>query len=209
MNSSFEFRQIEEFARNNMGTHDGGHDWWHLDRVRNLAFRIMASEGVGNGVIVGIASLLHDVGDSKFRKEDDDTEKLLSGFLSGLGLDKRVIGEVIFINRNISFSKGIRPGQVSDEFMIVQDADRLDAIGAVGIARAFNYGGFVNNPIYDPSGTVPSTIGHFYDKLLKLKDLMNTKTGRMLAEDRHRFLETYLERFYHEWESGKRPEYKL
>ncbi len=198
MNCSFEIRQVEEFARNNLGNHDGGHDWWHLARVRNTAFRIMDAEGTGDRTIIGIASLLHDVGDSKFRKEDDVTEKLLYGFLSSLELDERIIEEVIFINRNLSFSKGKRPEEVSDEFMIVQDADRLDAIGAIGIARAFNYGGFVNNAIYDPTGTEHSTIGHFYDKLLKLKDLMNTETGRNLAAERHRFLELYLEQFYRE-----------
>ena len=210
MNSSFEIKQVEDFARKNLVRHDSGHDWWHLERVRNNSFQIMEAEGKGDPVIVEIASLLHDIGDSKFRKmKESEVEVLLSSFLTGLELDERVIEEVIFINRNISFSKGKQPDEISDEFMIVQDADRLDAIGAIGVARAFNYGGFVNNPIFDPLGKEHSTIGHFYDKLLKLKELMNTDTGRLLAEERHRFLELYLEQFYHEWEFGNRSEDQL
>jgi uncharacterized protein len=210
MNSSFEIKQIEDFARKNLGIHDGGHDWWHLERVRNNAFQIMEAEGSGDPVIIEIAALFHDIGDSKFKKEDaEDTAELLHRFLTGLELDERVIEQVIFINRNLSFSKGKKPEKMSVEFMIVQDADRLDAIGAIGIARAFNYGGFVNNPIFDPNGTNHSTISHFYDKLLKLIDLMNTETGRKLAEERHRFLELYLEQFYHEWEFGNRSEDQL
>lgn len=210
MNSSFEIKQIEDFARMNMGMHDGGHDWWHLERVRNNAFQIMEAEGTGDPLTIEIASLLHDIGDSKFGEtEARDTEEMLNHFLKGLELDKRIIEEVIFINRNLSFSKGKRPDKVSSEFMIVQDADRLDAIGAIGIARAFNYGGFRNNPIFDPTGSGHSTIGHFYDKLLKLKELMNTETGRKLAEERHRFLDLFLEQFYHEWEFGNRSEDQL
>jgi uncharacterized protein len=208
MNSSFEIKQVEDFARKHLGKHDGGHDWWHLERVRNNAFQIMEEEEYGDPVTIEIASLLHDIGDSKFIKarEKDNTEELIRRFLSSIELDERIIEEVIYINRNLSFSKGKKPGTMSDEFMIVQDADRLDAIGAIGIARAFNYGGFVNNPIFDPLGKGHSTIGHFYDKLLKLKDLMNTSSGRKLAEERHRFLELYLEQFYHEWEFGNRTE---
>jgi uncharacterized protein len=210
MISSFEIKQVEDFAKSHLGKHDSGHDWWHLERVRNNAFQIMEAEGTGDPLIVEIAALLHDIGDSKFKKGGpDDTEELLSGFLGGLELDERIIEEVIFINRNLSFSKGRKPDEISEEFMIVQDADRLDAIGAIGVARAFNYGGFVNNPIFDPLGKNHSTIGHFYDKLLKLKDLMNTETGRKLAEERHRFLDLFLEQFYHEWEFGNRSEDQL
>jgi len=164
----------------------------------------MECEKKGDPAIVEIAALLHDVGDRKFRKDGQATEDLLYGFLSGLELDERIIEEVIFINRNLSFSKGKRPDEVSDEFMIVQDADRLDAIGAIGIARAFNYGGFINNRIFDPTGNNQSTIAHFYEKLLKLKDLMNTDTGRLLAAERHLYLEKFLEQFYQEWELGNR-----
>ena len=210
MNSSFEIKQIEDFVRKNLGMHDSGHDWWHLERVRNNAFQIMEAEGSGDPVIIEIAALLHDIGDSKFKnKKTDDTAELLHRFLTSLELDERVIEEVIFINRNLSYSKGKKPESMSVEFMIVQDADRLDAIGAIGIARAFNYGGFVNNPIFDPTGTDHSTVSHFYDKLLKLKDLMNTETGRKLADERHRFLELYLDQFYHEWEFGNRSEDQL
>ncbi len=207
MKRSFKIKQVEEFAGKNLGAYDSGHDWWHLERVRNNAFQIMEAEGSCDQVIVEIASLLHDIGDSKFmEKGSEDPARLLHRFLTGLELEERIIEEVIFINRNLSFSKGKKPERISVEFMIVQDADRLDAIGAIGIARAFNYGGFVNNPIFDPSGRDHSTISHFYDKLLKLKDLMNTGTGRRLADERHRFLELYLEQFYHEWNFGKRSE---
>lgn len=196
-------KQVEDFARMHLGNHDGGHDWWHLERVRNNAFEIMEAEGKGDPVIVEIAALLHDTGDSKFRRKDDpDIEELLGAFLTRLGLGKDAVSEVIFINRNLSFSKGTKPEASSDEFMIVQDADRLDAIGAIGIARAFNYGGFVNNPIFDPLGSAPSTIGHFYDKLLRLKDLMNTESARAIALERHNFLELFLEQFFYEWESS-------
>ena len=204
MSSSFEIKQVEEFAKSHLVSNDGGHDWWHLERVRNTAFHIMECEKKGDPAIVEIAALLHDVGDRKFKKDGQATEDLLYGFLSGLELDERIIEEVIFINRNLSFSKGKRPDEVSDEFMIVQDADRLDAIGAIGIARAFNYGGFINNRIFDPTGNNPSTIAHFYEKLLKLKDLMNTDTGRLLAAERHLYLEKFLEQFYQEWELGNR-----
>ena len=200
MNRDHKIKLVEEFAAENMDQHDGGHDWWHLHRVRNTAMHIIASEGSGDPLIVEISALLHDIGDSKFRNAaTSNTSLLLGDFLGSLGLDKCIIREVIFINLNISFSKGNRPEQVSREFMIVQDADRLDAIGAIGIARAFNYGGFRNNVIYDPTGVSPSTIAHFNDKLLKLQDLMNTETGRRLSDERHNFIESFLIQFNKEW----------
>jgi uncharacterized protein len=197
-------KKIEEFAVRNMDQYDKGHDWWHLCRVRNYALYIQENEGSGDRLIIEISSLLHDIGDSKFSKDHStDAPATIGSFLSSLGMDKNLIDEVIYINRNISFSKGSRPLAVSKEFMIVQDADRLDAIGAIGIARAFNYGGFRNNQIFDPEGKNPSTIAHFHDKLLKLKDLMNTESGSRLAEDRHKFLEKFLSRFQSEWEFGR------
>jgi len=209
MNREVLISKVEEFAARNMEQHDGGHDWWHLHRVRNIALYINKKEGYGDSLIIEISSLLHDIGDSKFNKDHlTDAPATIGSFLSSIRLDKKLIDEVIFINRNISFSKGVRLKVVSQEFMIVQDADRLDAIGAIGIARAFNYGGFRNNRIFDPEGKNPSTIAHFNEKLLLLKDLMNTQTGRKLAEDRHKFLELFVSRFLNEWEFGKNGEYK-
>jgi uncharacterized protein len=198
---------IEEFVRDNIKSHDGGHDWWHINRVRNLSLYICSSEGRGDLLTVEISALLHDIGDKKFRKDgnEDHLNRILQ-LLEKFHLEKRMIDEVIFINANISFSKGERPQMVSPEFKAVQDADRIDAIGAIGIARAFNYGGYKNNSIYDPEGVQPSTVAHFYDKLFKLKDLMNTGTGRKMAEERHKYLESFLVQFYSEWKFGDRSE---
>lgn len=200
MSGDIILKRVKEFAAENMIEYDGGHDIWHLDRVRNLAIYIHEKEKSGNRLILELASLLHDIGDSKFKKGYGiNTSEILNTLLKDLKVDNDAIEEVIFINQNISFSKGQKPGRVSEEFMIVQDADRLDAIGAIGIARAFNYGGFRNNLIYDPTGESPSTIAHFHDKLLKLKDLMNTETGRRLSDERHNFIESFLIQFYKEW----------
>jgi uncharacterized protein len=145
--------------------------------------------------------LLHDIDDKKIRNGSVScAEEKISSLLKDINLDEHIIKEVVFINKNISFSSKIQPVCKSTEFIIVQDADRLDAIGAIGVARAFNYGGFINNPVYDPSGQSLSTVGHFYDKLLKLKGLLNTETGRKLANERHEFLEIFLRQFYSEWE---------
>jgi len=193
--------KVEEFVKNNIKSHDGGHDWWHINRVRNLAMHICSLEEEGDLFTVEISALLHDIGDRKFREHGTgDHLILIRGFLEKIGIEKRIIEEVIFINEKISYSKGARPEVVSPEFKAVQDADRIDAIGAIGIARAFNYGGYKNNSIYDPEGIKPSTVAHFYDKLLKLKDLINTETGRKIAIERHNYLESFLTQFYKEWE---------
>jgi uncharacterized protein len=197
-------KQVEEFVKKSITQHDGGHDWYHLDRVRNMALHLQSAENKGDRFIVEIAALLHDIDDNKFSKSEfPETEEKITSFLKSLDIEDGIINEVVFINKNISFSKGLKPKNISPEFMIVQDADRLDAIGAIGIARAFNYGGFRNNPIYDPEGSSPSTIKHFYDKLLKLKELMNTDTGRKLAFERHEFLEIFLIQFFKECEFEK------
>jgi uncharacterized protein len=200
MNKAEIIGRIEEFVKNNIMSHDGGHDWWHINRVRNLSLYICSAEGKGDLLTVEISALLHDIGDRKFREtQSGDHIKLIRSLLENLQLEKKRIDEVIFINENISYSKGARPELVSPEFMAVQDADRIDAIGAIGVARAFNYGGYKNNRIYDPEGIHPSTVAHFYDKLLKLKDLINTETGRRIALERHNYLESYLTQFYKEW----------
>jgi Predicted HD superfamily hydrolase len=198
----------EKFVKGYLSGYDSGHDWWHIARVRDMAVHIHEVERKGNSTIIEFGALMHDLGDSKFKKKgDSDPGEVISEFLNSLSIDNLQITEVVRINRYISFSSREKISKMSDEFMIVQDADRLDAIGAIGIARAFSYGGFRNNPIFIPdemsSGASRSTIGHFHDKLLKLKDMMNTPTGRNIAEKRHRYIEDYLKRFFEEWNMKK------
>jgi len=196
---------------------EGGHDWWHIERVWRNAKLISRSEHV-DIFIVELAALLHDIADAKFHNGDENIgPEKAKEFLESLSVEKEIIVHVENIIRNISFKGGnFTKDFYSPELAVVQDADRLDAIGAIGIARAFNYGGFKNREIYNPSiapdlkmnketykkSNAP-TINHFYEKLLLLKGLMNTKTGKKLAEERHCFMQFFLEEFYSEWE-GKR-----
>jgi uncharacterized protein len=199
---------VEAFVKENISDYDTGHDWFHIQRVRYLALAIAKEENAGSDFILVLASLLHDIGDSKFRKHDDsDAGEVITGLLDNLGVEKEIIEEVVKVNRYISFSSREKHTEKSEVFKIVQDADRLDAIGAIGIARAFNYGGFRNNAIYLPEeksdGRSKSTIGHFHDKLLKLNGMMNTSTGRRIGDKRHKILERFLEQFYEEWNFKK------
>jgi uncharacterized protein len=204
MNREKIIKATEEFAQLKVSGFDSGHDWWHILRVRNLALFINKEESLADPFILEIAALLHDAADSKFRGSDPEKEyRAIGNFMDGAGMTeiKELVIEVI---KNVSFSNKNPSGNLNEPLLyILQDADRLDAIGAIGIARAFNYGGFRNNAIYLPDtdrGSLNnSTIAHFYDKLLKLKELMNTETGRKIAEERHAFLEEYLEQFYKEW----------
>jgi uncharacterized protein len=207
MNTSRVIKAVEDFAKKSTGEFDSGHDWWHLHRVRSLSLYIHREEKVGDRFIIEISALLHDVDDSKFRRSGNQgAEAIISDLLHRAGVTESIIHEVVKINKYISFSSGADTDSKSSEFLIVQDADRLDAIGAIGIARAFNYGGFRNNAIFIPEvegkGLSPSTIAHFYDKLLLLSGMMNTSTGKKLAFDRHRFLEKFLAQFYKEWNAG-------
>ncbi len=205
-----------DFVKTELKGAEGGHDWWHIERVWNNAKTIAAKEDV-NLFVVELAALLHDIADSKFYGGDETVgPKKAAAFLKGLNVDETTIKHVENIIANISFKGGnfIKTFN-STELAVVQDADRLDAIGAIGIARAFNYGGFKNreihNPLIEPNmamtkeaykkSTAP-TINHFYEKLLLLKDKMNTVTGKQMAEERHRFMESFLEQFYAEW-AGK------
>jgi len=194
----------EEFVRQNLTGYDSGHDWWHIERVRRLALYINEQEAVADPFILDIAALLHDSVDSKFLKGDPEPGyEMIRIFLDRTGLNS-IKDQVINVIRNVSFSNKNPSGNLTDPaLLVIQDADKLDAIGAIGIARAFNYGGFRNNAIYIPGDQSDSknksTIGHFYDKLLRLKDMMNTPTGRSMAEERHQFLEKFLEQFYKEW----------
>ncbi|MDD3080339.1 MAG: HD domain-containing protein [Paludibacter sp.] len=206
-----------DFVKNSLAKAEGGHDWWHIYRVWQLAKKINENEK-GSQIIVELAALLHDIADSKFYEGDEKIgPRKAEMFLQELKVDYSVKEHVVSIIRNISFKGGNEQRTFSSrELDIVQDADRLDAIGAIGIARTFNYGGFKNRSLYDPAikpnltmtkeeyknSTAP-TINHFYEKLLLLKDRMNTTTGKKLAEDRHRFMELFLEEFYKEWNGIK------
>ena len=200
-------RLTEKFVKINLKGYDSGHDWWHIERVRVLAKFINDKEEGADPFILEISALLHDSADSKFSNGDIEQGYLrIDEFMSLTGLEE-IKDRVLEVIRNVSFSKNNPSCNSKDPvLLILQDADRLDAIGAIGVARAFNYGGFINNPIYvpvdDTGKSSPSTIGHFYDKLLKLKDLMNTITGKRVAEERHAFLEKFLEEFYAEWKFG-------
>ena len=201
------------YVKDQLKNAEGGHDWFHIERVWNNARHIGLHEPV-NMLVVELAALLHDIADSKFNDGDELVgPRKARKFLESKSVDSVTVEHVVKIIENVSFKGGGRHSDFSSkELDVVQDADRLDAIGAIGIARAFNYGGFKNRAIYDPeilpkldmtkaeykSSTAP-TINHFYEKLLKLKDLMNTSTGRRLAEQRHNFMRLYLEQFYNEW----------
>lgn len=204
----------EQFVKKELADAEGGHDWWHIYRVWKSARKIAAGERV-DMLVVELGALLHDIADSKFHGGDESIgPRKAREFLESIGAPAATIQHVVDIIVNISFKGGHNSGGFySPELGVVQDADRLDAIGAIGIARTFNYGGFKNRAIYDPAiqpdlhmtkeqyknSTAP-TINHFYEKLLLLKDRMNTATGRQLAEERHAFMETFLEKFYEEWE---------
>lgn len=203
----------KDFVKESLKNAEGGHDWFHIHRVYNNAKFICEGEDADE-FVVELGALLHDIADYKFHNGNEELgPKIAAEFLGKQGATPEVINHVVKIIENVSF-KGGNNGQDfhSTELKIVQDADRLDAIGAMGIARTFNYGGFKNRPIYDPeiepnlnmtkeeykASTAP-TVNHFYEKLLLLKDRMNTKTGREIAEKRHRFMEEFLEQFYAEW----------
>ncbi|WP_183892113.1 HD domain-containing protein [Pedobacter cryoconitis] len=202
------------FVKDTLQGAEAGHDWFHIERVYKTALSINTKEG-GDLLLVTLAALLHDIADSKFNNGDEEIGPQLAGnFLRTLGLSEAVILEVQQIIRNLSYKANLGKIEFSSrELDIVQDADRLDAIGAIGIARAFTYGGYKNRVLYDPEikpelnmskeaykNSEAPTINHFYEKLLRLKDLMKTRTGKELAEQRHQFMQLYLNQFYSEWE---------
>ncbi len=206
--------KTKDFVKQTLENAEAGHDYWHILRVLKTAEKISENEG-GDLLIIRLGALLHDIADAKFHNGDETIgPKIAREFLQAQGVDDQIIGHVVKIIENISFKNSF-DGQKfkSLELDIIQDADRLDAIGAIGIARAFIYGGHKNNLMYDPDFVVKeriskedykkgqtATINHFYEKLLKLKDMMNTQTAKAMAEDRHRFMELFLEQFYKEWE---------
>ncbi len=207
-------RHTEAFVRETLAGAEGGHDWWHVHRVRTLARRIAAEEGV-DLFVVELAALLHDIADPKFHDGDEEAgPRTARNFLRSAGVAPEITDHVVKIIENISFKGGLGKSTFqSTELAVVQDADRLDALGAIGIARTFNYGGHKGREMYNPdippqkygsveayrNSTAP-TINHFYEKLLLLKEKMNTPAGRRMAEHRHHFLETFLKEFYREWD---------
>lgn len=174
-----------------------GHDYYHIERVVINARRILETEQA-NRFIVELAAWLHDLGDHKLHDGIDKSDELIRAFLETLSVRQTIIEQVVEIVSQVSFSKGNTPSSM--EAKIVQDADRLDAIGAVGIARCFAYGGSKNRILYSPDKKEQenSSIQHFYDKLFKLKDLMNTDTAKRIARQRHSFMEEYVAEFYRE-----------
>jgi Predicted HD superfamily hydrolase len=209
--------QTAYFVKERLRNAEAGHDWWHIQRVWNNVRHLLRYEQADQ-LICELAALLHDIADSKFHDGDETLGPAIAGeFLRSIGVESHVVNHVRDIILNMSYKASL--GNVtfhSRELAIVQDADRLDAIGAVGIARAFHYGGFKNRALYDPSippqpgqskeayknSTAP-TINHFYEKLLLLKDKMNTDTAKRIAEERHAFMERYLDQFYREWEGNQ------
>jgi len=201
------------FVKSQLANAESGHNWFHMERVYNNAL-LIAKEETCNIEVVQLSALLHDIADSKFHDGDETVgPKVARAFLESENVSEETINHVVLIIENISFKGGnFEKKFTSKELEIVQDADRLDAIGAIGIARTFNYGGFKNREIYDPeiapnlnmnkeeykNSTAP-TINHFYEKLLLLKDKMNTETGKKIAQQRHDFMESFLEQFYKEW----------
>jgi uncharacterized protein len=211
---------IEEtivFVKEKLRGAEGGHDWFHIERVYKNALLIAKTESCDLNV-VALGALLHDIADSKFHDGDETIgPRTARAFLESQQVNEDTIVHVVNIIENISFKGGNFERKFSSkELDIVQDADRLDAIGAIGIARCFNYGGFKNRELYNPKiapqmnmdketykASTSPTINHFYEKLLSLKDKMNTATGRQIAAERHAYMEGFLAQFYAEWE-GKR-----
>ena len=205
------------FVKQKLENAEGGHDWFHIERVYKNSL-LIAKEEHCTLEIVQLAALLHDIADSKFNDGDETVgPKVAKAFLESQKVAEEVIFNVINIIENISFKGGNFKSKFNSiELQIVQDADRLDAIGAIGIARTFNYGGFKNRQLYNPQilpnlkmrkedykNNEAPTINHFYEKLLLLKDKMNTQTGKKIAQERHQFMETFLVQFYAEWNGEK------
>jgi len=200
------------FVKNQLTHAEGGHDWHHIERVWKLA-KTIASKYECDKTVVELGALLHDIADSKFYNGDETIGPQIAGkFLMDQKVDESIISQIDFIIRNISFKNRGDVVEMPIELQIVQDADSIDALGAIGIARCFNFGGFKGNPMHIP-GVEPNmnqtkqeykksngtSINHFYEKLFLLKDMMNTDEGRSLAAARHKYMEGFVEQFMSEW----------
>lgn len=217
MNNADIISKTITFVKDKLENAEGGHDWFHIERVYKNAMLIAQNE-VCDETVIKLGALLHDIADSKFHDGDESIgPKTARTFLESESVDQETIDHVVKIIENISYKGGnFEKTFTSIELDIVQDADRLDALGAIGIARTFNYGGFKNRALYDPK-IAPNTkmtkeeykkndaptLNHFYEKLLLLKDKMNTESGKEIAKERHRYMEGFLCQFYAEWDGEK------
>jgi uncharacterized protein len=217
MNDLLLIEKTIEFVKVKLQNAEAGHDWFHMERVYKNSLLIAKNENC-DVLIVQLCALLHDIADSKFNDGDETVgPKVAREFLESQKVEENVIQHVVKIIENISFKGGNFEKKFNSiELQIVQDADRLDAIGAIGIARTFNYGGFKNRTLYNPKilpnlnmtkeeykNSEAPTINHFYEKLLLLKDKMNTETGKKIAQERHHYMEGFLEQFLAEWNGEK------
>ena len=205
--------KTEKFVYEQLISDASGHDWYHIDRVRKLALHIAKQERKGDLFTIEMAALLHDIPDDKLNATEGEGWAKLDGWLERIRLDQKTAEHIKQIISAISFSAGLKK-LPSIEAAIVQDADRLDAIGAIGIARTFAYGGKKGQPMYDPELSVrqdmtkeeyrngkSSSVHHFYEKLLLLIDLINTETARGIAKERHDYMVDFLQEFYKEWDA--------
>jgi uncharacterized protein len=212
-------QKTEDFVKGKLSGEGTGHDWWHVVRVINIARKIHSVEG-GNWPVIQLALLLHDVGDGKVIKKDNDDYSIAEDYLTRQNTSAETVNKVMSIIKTMSYSKSFDLTEKDDsiEFNIVQDADRLDAIGAIGVGRAFAYGGSRSRPLYDPAyksrefkssedfkktRTEGSTVHHFYDKLLRIKEKLNTKTAKDIAIQRDEFMQLFLQEFMDEWNGQK------
>lgn len=201
-----------EHVKGTLAGESSGHDWFHVERVWKMALRLAENEGADR-FIVELAALLHDIADWKFSGDEAAGPREARAWLESVGVDSATVDHVCDIIARLSFKgAGVPDSMPTKEGMVVQDADRLDALGAIGIARAFAYGGHKNRELYNPSitptvhqsfeqykGSNGTTVNHFYEKLLLLKHRMNTQTAKQIAEQRHAFMEEFLHRFFREW----------
>lgn len=211
-------KNAEQFVKEKLKDDTTGHDWFHIHRVRTTALAIAEKEG-GNKLVIELAALLHDVIDDKLVASEEEAVKQVDNWLKDQPIDEGDRQHILHIIQNLSFKGGNRAAVATIEGKIVQDADRLDALGAIGIARTFVYSGAKGQGMYDPSIEVrdemtyeeyrtgkSTAINHFYEKLLKLKALMNTEYGMKMAEARHQYMEDFLEQFYQEWNGNSKSE---
>ena len=217
MNKQVLLKQTRGYAKEKMSHESTGHDWFHVERVVKIAKQIAKKETDTDIFVIELAALLHDIADWKVRNANKSEDKVLEEVTQRLKFPNEVKEKILEIVPNMSYSKNLDGRKkLSREGEIVQDADRLDALGAIGIARAFAYGGKKNREIYNPLVTPKNfkstnsyriangtTINHFYEKLFLLKDLMNTETAKKIASKREKFMKKFLEEFYKEWEGEK------
>ena len=197
-------KNIMSIVREKLEGEGSGHDWWHIVRVYNNAIDIAQKEGNADLFEIKLIALLHDVADHKFNYTDEDRRKIITNILENENVDRGVIESVVYACNNMSYKSGTNIHKLETiESRIVQDADRLDAIGAIGIARTFAFGGHKGREIYNPESEKEHTVYHFYEELLLLKGLLHKDSAREKAKQRHEFLELYLQEFYDEWDGIK------